>query len=97
MWDSEKEDYYFSIVDVIEVLTNSTNPRNYWNMLKCRLNDEGSELYTNCVQLKIKLKKDGNLYKTDTLDTKRMLRIIESIPSTITEPFKIWLANLGNE
>lgn len=66
-------------------------------MLKCRLNDEGSELYTNCVQLKIKFKKNGNLYKTDTLDTKRMLRIIESIPSTKTEPFKIWLANLGNE
>ena len=97
IWDSEKEDYYFSVVDVINVLTNSTNPRNYWNMLKSRLVDEGSELYTNCVQLKMKSSKDGKMYKTDTLDTAGILRLIESIPSPKAEPFKVWLANLGSE
>ena len=65
IWNSEEEEYYFSVVDVIEVLTNSSNPRNYWNMLKIRLkNEEGSELYTNCVQLKMKSLKDGKMYKT---------------------------------
>ena len=63
IWDKEKEDYYFSVVDVISALTNSTNPRNYWNMLKSRLTDEGSELYTNCVQLKMRSSKDGKLMK----------------------------------
>ena len=67
IWDSEKEEYYFSVVDVISVLTNSANPRNYWNMLKRMLNDEGSELYENIVQLKTKSSKDGKIYKTDTL------------------------------
>ena len=97
IWDSEKEDYYFSVVDVIEVLTNSNNPRNYWNMLKSRLDDEGSELYTNCVQLKLQSKKDGKKYLTDTLDTKGIFRLIESVPSPKAEPFKLWLANLGSE
>ena len=97
VWDSEKEDYYFSVVDVISVLTNSPNPRNYWNMLKSKLNEEGSELYTNCVQLKLKSKKDGKYYKTDTLDTKGICRLIESVPSPKAEPFKLWLANLGKE
>ena len=97
VWDSEKEDYYFSVVDVISVLTNSSNPRNYWNMLKSRLNQEGSELYTNCVQLKLKSSKDGKMYKTDTLDTKGIFRLIESVPSPKAEPFKLWLANLGKE
>ena len=98
IWDSEKEEYYFSVVDVISALTNSTNPRNYWNMLKKRLSDEeGSELYTNCVQLKMKSKKDGKKYLTDTLDTKGILRLIESVPSPKAEPFKLWLASLGSE
>ena len=97
IWDSEKEDYYFSVVDVIKVLTNSNNPRNYWNMLKSRLDDEGSELYTNCVQLKLQSKKDGKKYLTDTLDTKGIFRLIESVPSPKAEPFKLWLANLGSE
>ena len=97
IWDSEKEDYYFSVVDVISVLTNSNNPRNYWNMLKARMKEEEqSELSTKCVQLKLKAK-DGKLRLTDTLDTKGILRLIESIPSPKAEPFKLWLANLGSE
>lgn len=97
IWDKEKEDYYFSVVDVISALTNSTNPRNYWNMLKSRLTDEGSELYTNCVQLKMRSSKDGKMYKTDTLDTEGIFRLIESIPSPKAEPIKVWLAKLGKE
>ena len=97
IWDSEKEDYYFSVVDVISVLTNSNNPRNYWNMLKARMTEEEqSELSTKCVQLKLQAK-DGKLRLTDTLDTKGILRLIESIPSPKAEPFKLWLANLGSE
>ncbi len=98
IWDSEKEDYYFSVVDVISALTDSSNPRNYWNMLKKRMTEEErSELYTKCVQLKMKSKNDGKNYLTDTLDTKGILRLIESVPSPKAEPFKIWLANLGSE
>ena len=98
VWDSEKEDYYFSVVDVISALTESTNPRNYWNALKRRMTEEEkSELYTKCVQLKMKSKKDGKNYLTDTLDTKGILRLIESVPSPKAEPFKMWLASLGNE
>ena len=98
IWDSEKEDYYFSVVDVIFALTDSINPRNYWNMLKKRMDEEEqSELSTKCVQLKMKSKKDGKNYFTDTLDTKGILRLIESVPSPKAEPFKIWLANLGSE
>ena len=98
VWNAEKEDYYFSVVDVIEILTNSENPRNYWNMLKRRLSEaEQSELYTKCVQLKMKSKKDGKNYLTDTLDTKGILRLIESVPSPKAEPFKLWLASLGKE
>lgn len=97
VWDSEKEEYYFSVVDVVSVLTDSSNPRNYWNMLKSRLNEEEqSELSTKCVQLKLQAK-DGKYRSTDTLDTKGILRLIESIPSPKAEPFKIWLANLGGE
>ena len=97
IWDKEKEDYYYSVVDVIEALTDSNNPRNYWNMLKKRLKeDEKSELYTKCVQLKMKAK-DGKLRETDTLDTKGILRLIESVPSPKAEPFKLWLANVGSE
>lgn len=98
IWDSEKEDYYFSVVDVISALTDSNNPRNYWNMLKKRMKkEEQSELSTKCVQLKMKSKKDGKSYSTDTLDTKGILRLIESVPSPKAEPFKLWLASLGSE
>lgn len=80
VWDSEKEDYFFSVVDVIDALTESTNPRNYWNALKRRMTEEEkSELYTKCVQLKIKSQKDGKSYLTDALDTKGILRLIESV------------------
>jgi len=97
IWDSEKEDYYFSVIDVISVLTESNNPRNYWNMLKKRLSEEeGSELYTKCVQLKMKAK-DGKFRQTDTLDTEGIFRLIESVPSFKAEPFKMWLASLGKE
>ena len=98
IWNGEKEDYYFSVVDVIEALTGSNNPRNYWNMLKKRMkNEEGSELYTICVQLKMKSTKDGKFYNTDVLDTEGIFRLIESVPSPNAEPFKIWLASLGKE
>ena len=98
IWDSEKEDYYFSVVDVISALTDSNNPRNYWNMLKKRMTEEEqSELSTKCVQLKMKSRKDGKSYSTDTLDTKGILRLIESIPSPKAEPFKLWMASLGSE
>lgn len=97
IWDSEKEDYYFSVVDVIKALTDSNNPRNYWNMLKKRLSDEEkSELYTKCVQLKMKAQ-DGKLRETDTLDTEGIFRLIESVPSPKAEPFKLWLAKLGHQ
>jgi len=97
IWDSEKEEYYFSIIDIIKVLTNSNIPKRYWTDLKRKLLEEGSQLYENIVQLKMKSKKDGKNYLTDTLDTKGILRLIESIPSPKAEPFKIWLANLGSE
>ena len=98
IWNGEEEEYYFSVVDVIDALTDSNNPRNYWNMLKKRLSEEEkSELSTKCVQLKMKSKKDGKNYLTDTLDTKGILRLIESVPSPKAEPFKMWLASLGNE
>lgn len=97
IWDSEKGEYYFSVVDVVSALTDSSNPRNYWNMLKSRLNEEEqSELSTKCVQLKLQAK-DGKFRSTDTLDTKGILKLIESIPGPKAEPFKLWLANLGSE
>ena len=96
-WNAEEEDYYFSVVDVIEALTESKNPRNYWSMLKKRLqNEEKSELYTNCVRLKLE-SKDGKLRETDTLNTKGILRLIQSVPSPKAEPFKIWLAEVGKD
>ena len=98
VWDSEKEDYYFSVVDVIGALTDSKIPKRYWTDLKRRLVvDEGSQLYENIVQLKMKSAKDGKGYLTDTLDTKGILRLIESVPSPKAEPFKLWLAALGSE
>ena len=97
IWDSETEDYYFSVVDVISILTDSRDPSDYWTTLKRRLiNNEGSQLPTNCRRLKFKAK-DGKLRNTDVLDTKGILRLIESVPSSKAEPFKIWLANLGDE
>lgn len=97
IWDSEKEEYYFSIVDIIGALTNANIPRNYWSDLKRKLSAEGSQLHENIVQLKMKSKKDGKSYLTDALDTKGVLRLIESVPSPKAEPFKLWLANLGSE
>lgn len=97
VWDSNKEEYYFSIIDVISALTNSKIPRNYWSDLKRKLIEEGSELHEKIVQLKLKSNKDGKNYLTDTLDTKGILRLIESVPSPKAEPFKLWLANMGKE
>lgn len=96
VWDSEKEDYYFSVVDVIGVLTESSRARKYWSDLKNKLKNEGSELSENVGQLKMKAK-DGKVYATDVLNTKGILRLIESVPSPKAEPFKMWLASLGNE
>ena len=97
IWDSEKEDYYFSVVDVISALTDSDNPRDYWYKLKIRMTEEEkSEVSTKCRQLKMRAK-DGKLRETDTLDTKGILRLIESVPSPKAEPFKLWLAQMGSE
>ena len=97
VWDSEKEEYYFSVVDVIGVLTESPRPRKYWNSLKTKLNNEGSQLSSKLGQLKLKSQKDGKSYLTDVLDTTGIFRLVESVPSPKAEPFKIWLANLGSE
>ena len=98
IWDKEKEDYYYSVVDVIGALTNSKDASDYWTTLKRRLSkDEGSQLPTNCRKLKMKSLKDGKNYLTDVLDTKGILRLIESVPSPKAEPFKLWLANVGSE
>ena len=98
IWDSEKEEYYFSVVDVISALTDNDyqKSRNYWKWLKGKLLDEGSEVVSDTNQLKMK-SQDGKLRATDTLDTKGILRLIESVPSPKAEPFKMWLANLGSE
>lgn len=96
IWDSEKEEYYFSVIDVVKALTDSNIPRNYWSDLKRKLKQEGSQLHENIVQLKMKAN-DGKMRETDTLDTKGILRLIESIPSPKAEPFKLWLASLGSE
>ena len=101
VWNEEKEDWYFSIVDVIAVLTEQPDQRtasNYWAKLKQRLKEEGADqLLTNCQQLKLKSPKDGKRYKTDVADTEQLLRIIQSIPSPKAEPFKRWLAEVGRE
>ena len=100
-WDEEKEQWYFSIVDVVAVLTDQADQRgasNYWAKLKQRLKEEGADqLLTNCQQLKLKSPKDGKRYKTDVADTEQLLRIIQSIPSPKAEPFKRWLAEVGRE
>ncbi|MEE0866494.1 MAG: BRO family protein [Clostridia bacterium] len=96
IWNAEKEEYYFSVVDVISALTESKIPRNYWSDLKRRLIEEGSQLHEKIVQLKMKAK-DGKHRETDTLDTEGIFRLIESVPSQKAEPFKLWLASLGKE
>ena len=100
-WDEEKEEWYFSIVDVVAVLTDQPDQRgasNYWAKLKQRLKEEGADqLLTNCQQLKMKSPKDGKRYNTDVADTEQLLRIIQSIPSPKAEPFKLWLAQVGRE
>lgn len=96
IWDSEKEEYYFSVVDVVSALTESNDARKYWSVLKLRLKKEGSELPTICSQLKLK-SNDGKYYNQDVLDTKGILRLIESVPSPKAEPFKLWLADLGSD
>ena len=100
-WDEEKEEWYFSIVDVVAVLTDQPDQRgasNYWAKLKQRLKEEGADqLLTNCQQLKMRSPKDGKRYNTDVADTEQLLRIIQSIPSPKAEPFKLWLAQVGRE
>ena len=96
VWDSEKEEYYFSVVDVVGALTESNRARKYWNDLKIKLNQEGSQLSEKIGQLKLK-SKDGKFYNTDVLDTNGILRLIESIPSPKAEPLKLWLAKMGKE
>ena len=96
VWNAEEEEWYFSVIDVVEVLTESQNPRRYWSDLKIKLNKEGSEVYDKIVQLKL-LAPDGKMRETDVLSTKNILRLIQSIPSPKAEPFKMWLAEVGNE
>lgn len=95
-WDEENEKWFFSIVDIVAVLTGSPNPRSYWKVLKHRLNKEGSEVVTKCNHLKMQAA-DGKFYLTDCADTETMFRIIQSIPSPNAEPFKLWLARVGYE
>lgn len=96
IWDREKEEYYFSVVDVVAALTDSPEPRKYWSVLKSRLKKEGSELTTKCSQLKM-LAPDGKMRLRDAMITADIFRLIESIPRPKAEPFKMWLANLGSE
>lgn len=96
IWNGEEEEWYFSVVDVIEALTDSVQPRKYWNDLKKKLKDEGSELSEKIGQLKMKAK-DGKFRTTDVVNTKNLLRLVQSIPSKKAEPFKMWLAEVGSE
>ena len=96
IWDAEQEKWFISIIDVIEVLTNSPNPRKYWSVFKLRLKKEGSQLATNCSQLKMQ-SSDGKFYKTDVADTEQLFRLIQSIPSPKAEPFKLWLAQIASD
>lgn len=96
VWDEEQEKYFFSVVDVIQVLTDSTTPRRYWSDLKRKLAAEGSEMYEKIVQLKLP-SSDGKSYLTDVADTEQVFRLIQSVPSKKAEPFKLWLAALGQE
>ena len=96
VWDAEAEKYWFSIVDVVQVLTESADGRKYWNKLKQRLKAEGNESVTNCHQLKLP-SSDGKKYKTDVADMEQLLRLIQSIPSKKAEPVKQWLAEVGSQ
>ena len=96
LWDAEHEKWYISIVDVVGILTDSPNPRKYWSVLKSRLKAEGSQLATNCSQLKMQ-SADGKFYQTDVADTEQLFRLIQSIPSPKAEPFKLWLAQIAAE
>jgi hypothetical protein len=96
IWDDEDEKWYISIIDVVGALTDSPNPNNYWKVLKSRLKKEGSQLVTNCNQLKMQ-SSDGKFYKTDVADTEQLFRLIQSIPSPKAEPFKLWLAQIASE
>ena len=96
-WVEDEEEWYFSVVDVVQALTESADGRKYWNKLKQRLKEEGSQLVTNCHQLKMRSPKDGKRYSTDVANTEQLLRIVQSIPSKKAEPFKMWLAQVGRE
>ncbi len=96
VWNADEEEWYFSVVDVVGILTESPNPRNYWKVLKHRLSKEGSELVTNCNQLKLEAA-DGKFYKTDCLTSQGIFRLIQSIPSPKAEPFKLWIAQVAKE
>lgn len=96
LWNEDEEEWYFSVVDVVAVLTESSNPRRYWSDLKRKLQEEGSQLYDKIVHLKMK-SDDGKLYKTDVATTSQILRIVQSVPSPKAEPFKLWLAQVGAE
>lgn len=96
VWDDEQEKWYFSIVDVVSILTESTDGRKYWNKLKQRLKEEGNETVTNCHQLKLKAT-DGKMRMTDVADTEQLFRLIQSIPSPKAEPFKLWMAQVAKE
>ena len=95
-WDEEKEEWYFSVVDIVSVLTESVNPNNYWKVLKNRLKKEGSQLVTSCNQLKM-LSSDGKKYKTDCMNIEQVFRLIQSIPSPKAEPFKLWMSRIAKE
>jgi hypothetical protein len=99
VWSEEKQKWFFSVIDIVAILTNQDDysaSRNYWKVLKHRLNEEGSELVTNCNQLKM-MSSDGKFYKTDVADTETIFRLIQSIPSPKAEPIKMWLAKVGND
>ena len=96
VWDKEDEKYYISVVDIVGVVSESDNPRNYWKVLKHRLVKEGNESVTNCNQLKMP-SSDGKYYKTDVADTEQLFRLIQSIPSPKAEPFKLWMAQVAKE
>ena len=96
VWDDETEEWFFSVVDVVAILTDSPNPSNYWMVLKHRLRKEGNESVTNCNQLKLP-STDGKYYKTDVATTEQLFRLIQSIPSPKAEPFKLWMAQVAKE
>lgn len=96
VWDDETEEWFFSVVDVVAILTDSPNPSNYWKVLKHRLRKEGNESVTNCNQLKLP-STDGKYYKTDVATTEQLFRLIQSIPSPKAEPFKLWMAQVAKE